>query len=144
MQRFFLGCTGPYFGPTNTNHAKNYQKTTFGVLFSLPPQNALQCTTVQCSYILFSVRFRTDSSSVRKKIFNISIKFSEPNPVRFGRKNSNISASKLSQPSPVRFGIFSHNCKFCFTEFKHYLHILLFVAIVTSYLLSFFWTTQTK
>ena len=33
MQQFFLGCTGPHFGPTNTTHAKNYQKTTFGVLF---------------------------------------------------------------------------------------------------------------
>merc|ERR1711974_391766 len=51
MQRFFLGCTGPHFGPTNTNHTKNYQKITFGVLFSLPPQNALQCTTVQCNVL---------------------------------------------------------------------------------------------
>ena len=49
MQQFFLGCTGPHFGPTNTNHAKNYQKITFGALFRIPPQNALQCTTVQCN-----------------------------------------------------------------------------------------------
>ena len=39
---------------------------------------------VPCSYILFSVRFRTDSSSVRKKILIILILFSEPIPVRFG------------------------------------------------------------
>ena len=30
MQRFFLGCTGPHFCPTNTNHSKNYQENTFG------------------------------------------------------------------------------------------------------------------
>ena len=51
MQQFFLGCTGPHFGPTNTNHAKNYQKITFGALFRIPPQNALQCTTVQCNVL---------------------------------------------------------------------------------------------
>ena len=51
MQRFFLGCTGPYYGPTNTNHTKNYQKTTFGALFRPPPQIALQCTTVQCNVL---------------------------------------------------------------------------------------------
>ena len=44
----FLGCTGPLFGPTNTNHAKNYQKITFGVLFRIPPQNALQCSAMYC------------------------------------------------------------------------------------------------
>ena len=49
MQQFFLGYSGPYFGPTNTNHTKNYQKITFGALFRIPPQNALQCTTVQCN-----------------------------------------------------------------------------------------------
>ena len=42
-----LGYSGPYFGPTNTNHTKNYQKITFGALFRIPPQNAQQCTTVQ-------------------------------------------------------------------------------------------------
>ena len=46
---FFLGYSGPYFGPTNTNHTKNYQNITFGALFRLPPQNALQCTTVHYS-----------------------------------------------------------------------------------------------
>ena len=51
MQQFFLGCRGLYFGPTNTIYAKIYQKFTFGVLFSLPPQNALQCTTVQCNVL---------------------------------------------------------------------------------------------
>ena len=51
MQRFFLGCTGPYYGPTNTNHTKKYQKTTFGALFRPPFQNALQCTTVQCNVL---------------------------------------------------------------------------------------------
>ena len=51
MQQFFLVCTGPHFGPTNTNHAKNYQKITFGALFRIPPQNALQCTTVQCNVL---------------------------------------------------------------------------------------------
>ena len=45
---FFGGVGDPFFGPTNTNHTKNYQKkNTFGVLFSLPLQNALQCTTVK-------------------------------------------------------------------------------------------------
>ena len=39
---------------------------------------------VHCSYILFSVRFRTDSSSVRKKILKNFRTFSEPIPVRFG------------------------------------------------------------
>ena len=47
----FLGFTGLHFGPTNTNHTKNYQKITFGVLFSLPPQNALQGTTVHCNVL---------------------------------------------------------------------------------------------
>ena len=51
MQQFFLVCTGPHFGPTNTNHAKNYQKITFGALFRIPPQNALQCTAVQCNVL---------------------------------------------------------------------------------------------
>ena len=51
VQQVFLGCTGPHFGPTNTNHTKNYQKITLGVLFSLPPQNALQCTKVQCNVL---------------------------------------------------------------------------------------------
>ena len=32
----FLGYSGPYFGPTNTNHTKKYQKITFGVLFIGP------------------------------------------------------------------------------------------------------------
>ena len=43
-----------------------------------------QCTAMHCSYILFSVRFRTDSSSVRKKILKNLRTFSEPIPVRFG------------------------------------------------------------
>ena len=47
MQRFFWGCTGPHFGPTNTNHTKNYQKTLSGHFLGDPPQNALQCTTLQ-------------------------------------------------------------------------------------------------
>ena len=51
MQQFFSGYPGPYFGPTNTNHTKNYQKTTFWALFRIPPQNALQCTTVQCNVL---------------------------------------------------------------------------------------------
>ena len=37
MQQFFWGYSGPYFGPTNTNHTKNYQKITFGALFRIPP-----------------------------------------------------------------------------------------------------------
>ena len=48
-KQFFSGYSGPYFGPTNTNQTKNYQKITFGALFRIPPQNALQCTTVQCN-----------------------------------------------------------------------------------------------
>ena len=51
MQQFVLGYSGPHFGPTNTNHTKNYQKITFGALFRIPPQNALQCTTVQCNVL---------------------------------------------------------------------------------------------
>ena len=47
----FLGYSGPYFGPTNTNHTKKYQKIIFGALFRIPPQNALQCTTVQCNVL---------------------------------------------------------------------------------------------
>ena len=47
----FLGCTGLHFGPTDTNHAKNYRKITLGALFRIPPQNALQCTTVQCNVL---------------------------------------------------------------------------------------------
>ena len=44
----FLGCTGPFYGPNNTNHTKNYQKVTFGALFGPPPQN---CTTVHHSAV---------------------------------------------------------------------------------------------
>ena len=51
MQQFFLGYSGPHIGPTNTNHTKNYQKITFWALFRIPPQNALQCTTVQCNVL---------------------------------------------------------------------------------------------
>ena len=40
-----------YYGSRKPNHAKNYQKNSFGVLFSLPPQNALQCTTVHCNVL---------------------------------------------------------------------------------------------
>ena len=42
---------GLHYGSRKPNHAKNYQKITFGVLFSLPPQNALQGTTVQCNVL---------------------------------------------------------------------------------------------
>ena len=48
----FLGCRLLYFGPTNTIHAKKYQKTTFGVLFGLPPKmhySAPQCSAMYCS-----------------------------------------------------------------------------------------------
>ena len=48
----FLGCRWLYFGPTNTIHAKKYQKTTFGVLFGLPPKmhySAPQCSAMYCS-----------------------------------------------------------------------------------------------
>ena len=51
MQQFFLGYAGPYFGLTNTNHTKNYQKITFGALFRIPPQNAIRCITVQCNLL---------------------------------------------------------------------------------------------
>ena len=51
MQQFFWGYSGPHIGPTNTNHTKNYQKITFWALFRIPPQNALQCTTVQCNVL---------------------------------------------------------------------------------------------
>ena len=46
MQQFY---SGPYFGPTNTNHTKNYQKITFGALFRIPPKmhySALQCSAM--------------------------------------------------------------------------------------------------
>ena len=49
MPQFFWGYSGPYFGPTNTNHTKNYQKITFGALFRIPPQNALQCSAMYWS-----------------------------------------------------------------------------------------------
>ena len=42
---------GLHYGSRKPNHTKKYQKITFGVLFSLPPQNALQCTTVQCNVL---------------------------------------------------------------------------------------------
>ena len=48
----FLGYSGPYFGPTNTNHTKNYQKITFGALFRIPPKmhySALQCSAMYWS-----------------------------------------------------------------------------------------------
>ena len=48
MQQFFLGYSGPYFGPTNTNHIKNYQKITFGALFRITPP---KCTTVYYSAV---------------------------------------------------------------------------------------------
>ena len=49
----FWGCTGPYFGPTNTNHAKNYKKKHFWGYFLAYPQ---KCTTahhsaVQCTVV---------------------------------------------------------------------------------------------
>ena len=49
MQQFFLGYSGPYFGPTDTNHTKNNQKITFGALFRIPPKmhySALQCSAM--------------------------------------------------------------------------------------------------
>ena len=33
VANFFWGCTGPYFGPTNTINTKNYQKNTTGSKF---------------------------------------------------------------------------------------------------------------
>ena len=58
---------------------------------------------MQCSYILFSVRFRTDSSSVRKKILKNLRTFSEPIPVRFGIFGMDFFQN-FSEPIPVRFG----------------------------------------
>ena len=55
VANFVWGCTGPYFGPTNTISTKNYQKNTRGPIFRKTTQNALQCTTVHCnvaSYLL--------------------------------------------------------------------------------------------
>ena len=55
VANFFWGCTGPYFGPTNTINTKNYQKNTRRLIFKKTTQNALQCTTVHCnvaSYLL--------------------------------------------------------------------------------------------
>ena len=49
IANFFWGCTGPYFGPTNTINTKNYQKNTRGPIFRKTTQNALQCTTVHCN-----------------------------------------------------------------------------------------------
>ena len=63
-----------------------------------------QSTAVHCCYILFSVHFRTDSNSVRKKILQNSIKFSEPNWIRFGNKKQYLSTEKNSEPNPIRFG----------------------------------------
>ena len=44
MQHFFRDAENLFFGPTNTNHAKNYQRNTHGGLFRKPPQNALYHT----------------------------------------------------------------------------------------------------
>ena len=46
----FLGCRGPYYGPTNTMQQKIIKKH-FWALFRPPPQNALQCTTVQSNVL---------------------------------------------------------------------------------------------
>ena len=43
---------GLHYGSRKPNHAKNYQKITFGVLFSLPPKmhySAPQCSAMYCS-----------------------------------------------------------------------------------------------
>ena len=50
-QVMFSVFRGPKYDDIRPNHTKKYQKITFGVLFSLPPQNALQCTTVQCNVL---------------------------------------------------------------------------------------------
>ena len=63
----------------------------------------LHLTSMQCSYILNSVRFRTDSNSVWKKIFKSSIKFSEPNWIRFGNKKTYLSPEKI--PNRIQFGL---------------------------------------
>ena len=49
VANFFWGCTGLYFGPTNTINTKNYQKNTRRPIFRKTTQNALQCTTVHCN-----------------------------------------------------------------------------------------------
>ena len=50
MQQFVLGCTGPHFGPTNTDHATNRQKITIGHFLGYPPKmhySAVQCIVVK-------------------------------------------------------------------------------------------------
>ena len=39
-----------------------------------------------------------------KKILQNSIKFSEPNWIRFGNKKQYLSTEKNSEPNPIRFG----------------------------------------
>ena len=75
----------------------------------------ISTSALQCRYILNSVRFRTDSNSVRKtnlnkfnKIFQTELdsvrkqktifkprKNSEPNPIRFGKKVQGVSKKTL-------------------------------------------------
>ena len=84
---------------------------------------------LHCSYILNSVRFRTDSNSVRKqnlkkfnKIFRTKLdsvwkqktifkprKSSEPNPIPFGKKKQYFRG-KHSEPNTVWFG---KKCNIC-------------------------------
>ena len=62
------------------------------------------CTTMQCSYILNSVRFRTDSNSVRKtnlKKFN-KIFRTELDSVR--KQKTIFKPRKNSEPNPIWFG----------------------------------------
>ena len=102
-----------------TKPALRHICTTFALrlhctVITLP--TSLLCTAPHCSYILFNVRFRTDSSSVRKKILETFHKIFRTESSSVRKKNCNIFAYNNSEPNPVRFGIFSHN----FSKFPNY------------------------
>ena len=49
---YAMGYTGPYFGPTNTNHTKITKKSLLGHFLGYPPKmhySALQCSAMYCS-----------------------------------------------------------------------------------------------
>ena len=66
MQQFVLGYSGPYFGQTNTNHTKNYQKITFGTLFRIPPPKSTKVhySAVQCIEVQTLELFTPDGSNM--------------------------------------------------------------------------------
>ena len=112
---FHLFFRRSFRSPTPSCQFYNFGKILLFMIFwnqpksSLLPHFLLGPFLSQCSYILFSVRFRTDSSSVRKKILETFHKIFRTESSSVRKKNCKILAFKNSEPNPVRFGIFSHN-----------------------------------